>query len=116
MSQSQTGALTPSIAERPVRLGGQECDQIDQLLIIVFSFFCGACFMWLVLVRTIVRQRDGLAGSPLYDCCVSYWCWSCGLCQLARHEGLVTGNYGGVLSPTGEKRANSAERIGILPI
>ena len=58
MSQSQTGALTPSIAERPVRLGGQECDQIDQLLIIVFSFFCGACFMWLVLVRTIVRQRE----------------------------------------------------------
>ena len=62
MSQSQTGALTPSIAERPVRLGGQECDQIDQLLIIVFSASSvalgGLLHVWLVLVRTIVRQRE----------------------------------------------------------
>ena len=52
-----------------------------------------------------MRTRDGIAGSAFRDCLVAAFCPACGLCQLARHEGLVRGKYGGLLSPTGEKRA-----------
>ena len=59
----------------------------------------------IMLLRTVVRTRDGITGSAFRDCLVAAFCPACGLCQLARHEGLVRGKYGGLLSPTGEKRA-----------
>eukprot|EP00908_Phaeocystis_cordata_P007138 Transcript_17785.p1 GENE.Transcript_17785~~Transcript_17785.p1 ORF type:complete len:548 (+),score=69.85 Transcript_17785:136-1779(+) len=59
----------------------------------------------IMLLRTVVRTRDGITGSAFRDCLVAVFCPGCGLCQLARHEGLVRGKYGGLLSPTGEKRA-----------
>ena len=65
--------------------------------------FCNGIFlMWLFLLRSLVRRRDNIPGSPLRDCCVSMCCWYCGMCQLARHE---YGKYQprALLSPTGEK-------------
>ena len=61
----------------------------------------GVC-MWATLLRTLVRQRDAIPGSPLRDFAITACCFFCGTSQLARHEGLVQGSYG-VLSPTGEK-------------
>jgi len=64
----------------------------------------GALVLYYTLLRTLVRQRDGIPGSPLRDFCVALCCCCCGVCQLARHENLVAGQYGGFLSPTGEKQ------------
>ena len=65
----------------------------------------GALILYYTMLRMLVRQRDGIPGSPLRDFCVALCCYCCGLCQLARHENLVAGQYGGLLSPTGEKQA-----------
>ena len=64
----------------------------------------GSVLVVLVFLRMLVRLRDGIRGSPLGDLIVAVFCTCCGMCQLARHEGLVAGRYGGLLSPTGEKR------------
>jgi Cys-rich protein (TIGR01571 family) len=64
----------------------------------------GALILYYAMLRMLVRQRDGIPGSPLRDFCVALCCYCCGLCQLARHENLVAGQYGGLLSPTGEKQ------------
>ncbi|KAH9513629.1 hypothetical protein Btru_041644 [Bulinus truncatus] len=47
---------------------------------------CVPCFVpgWLVSMRTKIRIQNNIEGSILRDCCVSYWCAGCAMCQLAR--------------------------------
>uniref|UniRef100_V9LAL8 Cornifelin-like protein b n=1 Tax=Callorhinchus milii TaxID=7868 RepID=V9LAL8_CALMI len=37
-----------------------------------------------IAMRAAVRERYGIRGSICNDCCVMYWCLSCGWCQMAR--------------------------------
>ena len=81
----------------------------------LIGFCCGISVLWDTMLRTLVRQRDAIPGSPLRDLCTSIWtsCCCLSLCQLARHEGLVGERYG-VLSPTGEKpRAQVADMLAV---
>ena len=70
----------------------------------LFGFAFGAYVIWTATLRVVVRQREGIPGSPVRDLCISMWtsCCCLSLCQLARHERLFGGRYG-ILSPTGEK-------------
>jgi Cys-rich protein (TIGR01571 family) len=43
------------------------------------------CFIVTMLLRTNVRERYSIPGSCLEDCCCSFWCMQCTICQLARH-------------------------------
>lgn len=79
-----------------------------EFMLWVAGQYFGAIVLFVFLLRTLVRLRDGIPGSPLRDFCVALFCSSCGICQLARHEGLVAGQYGGILSPTGEKKRASS--------
>ena len=66
------------------------------------GFGIGVLTLWSFLLRTLVRRRDTIPGSPLRDLCVSLFCWSCGMCQLARHE-YGTYRPRALLSSTGDK-------------
>ncbi|XP_041034899.1 plac8 onzin related protein 6 [Carcharodon carcharias] len=35
-------------------------------------------------MRAAFRERNGIPGSIFNDCCIMYWCNSCGWCQIAR--------------------------------
>ena len=78
--------------------------EIRVRLLMVIGLLSGAVWVWAMLMRTLVRKRDGIPGSPLRDLSVAVCCFFCGVCQLARHEWLVKGKYNAV-SPTGEKKA-----------
>jgi Cys-rich protein (TIGR01571 family) len=43
------------------------------------------CFLVTMRLRTYVRERYSIPGSCLEDCCCSFWCLHCTMCQLARH-------------------------------
>ncbi|XP_067828250.1 cornifelin homolog A-like [Heptranchias perlo] len=50
---------------------------------------CGYCSNGVVppialAMRSAVRERYGISGSIFKDCCIMYWCNSCGWCQMAR--------------------------------
>ena len=74
----------------------------DHMIWLLGLLIGGAC-VWLTLLRALVRIRDSIPGSALRDCCVTLCCCCCSVCQLARHEGLVQGQYG-ICSPTGQKK------------
>jgi Cys-rich protein (TIGR01571 family) len=86
-------------------VGEEEDGGVGTRRVFIAAMVGGATAMLIMLLRTVVRTRDGIAGGAFRDCLVAVFCPGCGLCQLARHEGLVRGKYGGLLSPTGEKRA-----------
>ncbi|CAK8672933.1 unnamed protein product [Clavelina lepadiformis] len=43
---------------------------------------CGLPGMW--PMRTAMRERHNIEGDMCNDCCVSYWCGLCAICQLSR--------------------------------
>jgi Cys-rich protein (TIGR01571 family) len=43
------------------------------------------CFFITMRLRTYVRERYSIPGSCCEDCCCSYWCMPCTICQLHRH-------------------------------
>jgi len=78
------------------------------------GMWVGVSFLFSILLQTMVRQRDGIPGSPLRDSCILISCYSCAMCQLARHEGLVLGKYD-PLSPTGETSHHAAVGLRCSP-
>jgi Cys-rich protein (TIGR01571 family) len=38
---------------------------------------------WLTVLRTKMRIHENITGSVMNDCCNTFWCSSCALCQLA---------------------------------
>ena len=78
----------------------------------LFGLVLGAMCVWATLLRTTVRLRDAIPGSPLRDWGVAVCCCLCGVSQLARHEGLVHGAYG-AFSPTGEKAVDRVEALAV---
>lgn len=78
-------------------------------IVMVLCVLSGGVWAWGTLMRALVRKRDGIPGTPLRDFGVAACCFFCGVCQLARHEGLVKGKYNAV-SPTGEK-AHQVARV-----
>ena len=84
-------------------LNPEQCDARTKAVASLIGSLFGFCLLYTWFLRILVRQRDRIPGSPLKDFCVTLCCFCCGVCQLARHEGLVKGQYG-ILSPTGEKR------------
>ncbi|KAH6868990.1 PLAC8 family-domain-containing protein [Thelonectria olida] len=54
------------------------------------AIFCGiqcfTCCGWIysMMKRGEVRERFGIKGSAMNDCCVSYWCGCCALIQQER--------------------------------
>ena len=44
-------------------------------------------FLLVCFVRCRVRDDYRLIGNPLTDCCVSFWCTPCALCQLMHQKG-----------------------------
>lgn len=58
-------------------------------------------------VRRAVRERDDIPATccgDAEDCCTSFWCSCCTLCQLFRHEQVGGKNYQ-LCSPTGTASA-----------
>ena len=57
-------------------------------------------------VRKSIRKRDnippGCGGEACNDCCCSFWCWECTMCQIWRHEGVVFSKNYSLCSATGE--------------
>ena len=87
---------------------------------ISLTTFVGAlCFgvylTLLTILRTLVRRRDGIPGSPPRDFCAVLFgsCVCLSLTQLARHEGVALGNYH-TLSPTGEKRKAASAQVEVM--
>jgi Cys-rich protein (TIGR01571 family) len=43
------------------------------------------CFLLTMSLRSKVREQYNIPGSCCEDCCCSFWCLHCTICQLARH-------------------------------
>lgn len=59
-----------------------------------------ALFFMVCQLRVAVRRRDSIPGACCEDVLCSSCCFYCTLCQLMRHEGMVSGKYN-LISPTG---------------
>lgn len=52
---------------------------VGTILSVALSIFT---FAVLLYARSVVRKREGIKGSSLGDCCASFFCTACGLCQI----------------------------------
>ena len=49
----------------------------------VLSYIGGVLGLFLICyARVVIRQRKNLQGSGLGDCCISFWCSPCSICQV----------------------------------
>jgi Cys-rich protein (TIGR01571 family) len=52
---------------------------VGTILSVTLSIFT---FAVLLYARSVVRKREGIKGSAIGDCCASFFCTACGLCQI----------------------------------
>lgn len=60
--------------------------------------------------RSQIRQKFGIAGCFLGDCCAWYWCGACALCQETRtlwHNNVVDGVWLGPIHSASDRRAQT---------
>jgi Cys-rich protein (TIGR01571 family) len=62
--------------------GGDKFYGIGGLIIFSLALLC---FFVTMRLRTYVREWFNIPGSRCEDCCCSFWCMQCTICQLARH-------------------------------
>ncbi|KAI0532873.1 hypothetical protein GGR58DRAFT_488707 [Xylaria digitata] len=53
----------------------------DCLIHGVLQCICGFGWIWTMLKREQIRARFAIPGTPLNDCCISYWCQCCAIIQ-----------------------------------
>lgn len=41
-----------------------------------------------MLMRGKIREKDGIDGSPMGDCCSTFCCLACSTCQMQNHVGV----------------------------
>ena len=55
------------------------------------DFFGGGCLcsaIGAMVLRGKLRERDGIDGDNMKDCCASFCCLECVQCQMSNHVGL----------------------------
>ncbi|KAI1109778.1 hypothetical protein F5Y14DRAFT_431410 [Nemania sp. NC0429] len=53
----------------------------DCLIHGVLQSVCCSGWIWTMVKREQIRARFAIPGSPLKDCCVSFWCQCCAVIQ-----------------------------------
>jgi Cys-rich protein (TIGR01571 family) len=53
----------------------------DCMLHCGINYLTGCGWIWVMMKRGEIRERYGIKGSGMDDCCASYWCSCCSLIQ-----------------------------------
>lgn len=67
----------------------------DFLISLGISCVTGCGWIWTMIKRKEIRERYGIKGSDVDDCCMSYWC---GCCAVIQHEKEVMRRTGGAVT------------------
>jgi Cys-rich protein (TIGR01571 family) len=73
-------------------------DLINWIISLVLALFF---FVVTMRLRSYIRNRYSIPGSACGDCCCSFWCLHCTICQLARHTADYKNHPAACCSDTG---------------
>jgi Cys-rich protein (TIGR01571 family) len=71
-----------STGETTTTTSGSDSNGVGSVISSAMALFC---FFITMRLRMYVRERYSIPGSCCEDCCCSFWCMQCTICQLHRH-------------------------------
>jgi Cys-rich protein (TIGR01571 family) len=69
------------------------------------------CFVITMRLRTYIRERYNIPGSRCEDCCCSFWCLQCTICQLGRHTADFETHMAGACTDNGLFHAGAPDVV-----